>query len=146
MPAGEAVVDPALRIPVQSVDMIVGEVKESKAIFNPSGLSRDVLAATLARFGCCPTAHAAELVRELLERGTATTPADHHVRLVAFGATTSASGRYASLPLPHVLTFLERYVQEHWQALKTVPSKDPTLGWLILREKLRLAGRARPGS
>lgn len=137
-----ASVDPALEIPLQSVDMIVGEVKESEAGFNAPGLRRDVLAATLARFGCCPVDHAPDLVTDLLARGHSTTPGGHHVRLVAFGATTAGTStrRYTSLPLPHVVMFLEGYITQNWEALKTVPSKDPALGWLVLREKLRLAG------
>ena len=139
-----ASVDPELEIPLQSVDMIVGEVKESEAAFNAPGLRRDVLATTLARFGCCPVDHAEVLVTDLLATGHSTTPGGHHVRLVAFGATPAGTRRYTSLPLPQVVTFLEGYVRQNWQALKTIPSKDPALGWLILREKLRLAGE--PGA
>lgn len=141
----QAAVDAALSVPPDAVDMIVGEVKESKAAFNPAGLNRDVLATTLARFGCCPLRHAQELVRDLLHQGSATTHAGHRVRLVAFGARPSRSDRYESLSLTHVQSFMEVYVEEHWQALKTSPSKDQMLGWLMLREKLRRAGHLERG-
>lgn len=131
--------DPALATPTDTVDMIVGEVKESRAAFNEPSLRPEVLAATLARFGCCPPGHAGGLVAQLLTKGSTRTPAGHHLRLVAFGASDSESHRYTTISLGQVHAYLEAFVREHWDALKAIPSKDPALGWVMLREKLRRA-------
>lgn len=77
--------DPILRCPTDRPDMIVGEVKEGAARFNPAMRDPLVLEAALARFGCCPDAHARDLTAKLLSRGQVVTPAGHSVRMVAFG-------------------------------------------------------------
>lgn len=133
------VLDPALEVPEDTLDMIVGEVKESLAEFNPSGLRRDVLAAALARFGCCrPGGHAQEVVGRLVTDGSATTSHGHLVRLVAFGAKKGPEGPFLQVGLDRVVDYLEAYVRDNWAVLRHTESKDPTLSFLMLREK---AGR-----
>ncbi len=135
--------DPLLEIPEGSVDMIVGEVKESVAEFNPGGMRPDVLAAALARFGCCrPGAHAEKLVRTLLSRGRAETGHGHLVRLVAFGARTDARGPYLQVSLDRVVKHLEAYVHDNWSVLRHTQSKDPALAFQMIREKARRASRS----
>lgn len=134
--------DPILEVSDDTVDMIVGEVKESVAEFNPSGLRRDVLAAVLARFGCCrPGTHAEAVVDELVSRGLATTTEGHLVRLVAFGAKTGAAGPYLQVGLDRVIEFVEGYVRRNWTVLRHTESKDPTLSFLMLREKAKRGGQ-----
>lgn len=71
------VLDPVLGAQAEDVDMIVGEVKESQAEFNPAGLRPEVLGAVLARFGCCPPDRSDSLVRGLLAEGRAKSPRGH---------------------------------------------------------------------
>jgi len=57
--------------------MIVGEVKEGPARFNPATRDPDVLRIALARFGCCGSEEAGELARTLLARGHVDAPSGH---------------------------------------------------------------------
>lgn len=133
-----SVLDPALGARAEEVDMIVGEVKESHAEFNPAGLRPEVLGAVLARFGCCPSDRSDALVRALLDEGRAESHRGHVIRLVAFGGKVSSTeGPYVQVSLAHVIRFLRSYVDRHWSLLRHVQSKDPTLGTLIMMEKLR---------
>ncbi len=134
--------DPALEAPAEGVDMIVGEVKESVAEFNPPGRRPEVLAAALARFGCCSDDASRGVVEELLARGRARTGLGHDVRLVAFGGRVEGTAPYLRVSLGQVLEFLRRYVRDHWDVLKHIQAKDPVLAWLLILEKLRAGDRA----
>jgi hypothetical protein len=129
--------DPVLGSPPGRPDMIVGEVKEGAAHFNPAIRNAVVLEVALARFGCCAREHARELTQQLLARGRVDTPAGHLIRIVAFGAgpDTTAGGRATIVPMRHVVDFLRSYLREHWDVLSHAQIKDPTLGILALLEK-----------
>ena len=131
--------DPHLEVPPGRADMIVAEVKEGTAEFNLSGRRSEVLAAALARFGCCEPGGARSTVAELLRTGRAAAPHDHDIRLIAFGGTVGEGGSHAyrRITLGHVLRFLERWVGDHWEVLRHSPSKDPTLAFLITLRKAR---------
>lgn len=133
--------DPPLLVPSDRVDMIVGEVKESAAGFNRAGLRREVMAAALARFGCCPAGTSAlGLADALLAEGVATTHAGHQIRLIAFGGHVTGQSRYLQIGLHSVIRYLEDYIRGNWATLKTTQSKDDALAFLMLREKVRRTG------
>ncbi|MGH9459345.1 MAG: hypothetical protein ACRD2J_17045, partial [Thermoanaerobaculia bacterium] len=48
---GAAAPDPGLAVPPDTVDMLIGEVKEGRVGFNSSATDPDVLAIVLSRFG-----------------------------------------------------------------------------------------------
>ena len=129
--------DPALGCPADRPDMIVGEVKEGAARFNPATRDPTVLQIALARFGCCPADAAEDLVARLLSRGRVDAPAGHAIRMVAFGTVpdASAGGHWTTVPMNHVVDFLRRYLRDHWEILRHTQVKDPTLGLLALLEK-----------
>jgi len=129
--------DPVLQCPTDRPDMIVGEVKEGPARFNAATLSAAVLEVALARFGCCPPEHAAQLARRLLAKGRVDVEGGHTVRMVAFGAVEDAppSKQWTTIPMGHVTTFLRRYLREHWDVVRHTQVKDPALGVLALLEK-----------
>lgn len=129
--------DAALDCPPDQPDMIVGEVKEGPARFNPATRDPAVLEVALARFGCCPTEHAAELARRLLSRGRADTPAGHTVRMVAFGTAPDAGqgGHWTTVSMRHVVEFLRGYLREHWEVLRHAQIRDSALCVLALLEK-----------
>lgn len=132
--------DPTLDCPLDSPDMIVGEVKEGSARFNPATRDRAVLEIALTRFGCCRPEHAADLASQLLERGHAQSPAGHVVRMVAFGGAASDAGAtkgWTTVPMRHVIEFLRGYLHDHWDVLRHAQIKDPTLAVLTLLEKWR---------
>lgn len=133
--------DPRLGVPSDRPDMIVGEVKEGLAEFNRRGRRPDVLAAALARFGCCPVTGIDQLVDDLLREGRVVAPHGHVIRLVAFGSTVSEGDRpYLSVPLGHVTRYLETWLEEHWGVLRHTQLKDPVLAFLSTLAKAREGG------
>lgn len=135
-------VDPALGIPADEPDMIVGEVKEGTATLNDAATDPAVLRAVLARFGCCPPEHAAHAAERLLRRGHVVLENGHHLRLLAFGSVVPPGAERAETPyrcvsLGHVIAYLEQYLRDHWAVLRAEGTKDPALGALLVREKAR---------
>jgi hypothetical protein len=130
--------DPALGCAPDRPDMIVGEVKEGSARFNPATRDQSVLEVALARFGCCAPKHAADLARRLLAHGHVDGPSGHVVRMVAFGAPSEDrdARKWTTVPMAHVVTFLRQYLRDHWDVLHHAQVKDPALGVLALLEKL----------
>lgn len=132
--------DPHLGCPPESADMIIGEVKEGRARFNPASRNPRVLGGALARFGCCMPEHVSGMVQELLRNGRTTTRDGHVLRMVAFGMAGAAhAGRWTVVPLDHVVAFLRRHLHDHWGVLRHAQLKDTTLGLLALLEKAAAA-------
>lgn len=132
--------DPALGIDRDHPDMLIGEVKEGRAELNGAAADPVVLRAVLTRFGCCPPSDVAAAVERLQRRGRAPLPGGHEVRLAAFGSTLDpghGGARYFRLTLGHVVEFVEAYLNRHWESLRVAESKDPALGFLLLREKAK---------
>ena len=129
--------DPALGCPYDRPDMILGEVKEGPARFNPATRDVSVLPIALARFGCCRPEEAADLASTLLARGRIEAPSGHTIRMVAFGSVADAdsSGHWHAVSLHHVVKFLRTYLHDHWDVLRHAQIKDPTIGLLTLLEK-----------
>jgi hypothetical protein len=138
----EAAPDPALGAPAQHADMIVGEVKEGRAVLNEAASDPGVLRAALVRFGCCPPDNAASLVESLLREGRADLPVGHQIRMVAFGATAGGGRGYHTITLGHAVRFLQDYLRDHWEVVRHSDHKDPAFGFLVMLEKaLRGAGQ-----
>lgn len=140
--------DPVLGCPVDQPDMIVGEVKEGSARFNPAVRDPVVLEVALARFGCCDPSHVGELTRQLLAEGRARTPAGHTVRMVAFGDGSGLTEHaWTCVPMRHIVEFLQAYLREHWDVLRHAQIREPAFGVLALIEKWGVgttAGTRRP--
>lgn len=144
----EAAPDPALGASAEHADMIVGEVKEGRAVLNEAASDPGVLRAALVRFGCCPPDQAGPLVESLLQEGRAVLPVGHQIRMVAFGSTSGGSGggRYHSIALGHAIRFLQDYLRDHWEVVRHTDYKDPAFGFLLMLEKaLREAGEGTAG-
>ena len=130
-------VDPVLGCPTDRADMIVGEVKEGAARLNPALREPAVLEVALTRFGCCTAEEAPELAQRLLRDGCAETRAGHVIRMVAFG-DARANARphpWHTVPMGHVVQFLQRYLREHWPVLRHAQVRDPAFAVLALLEK-----------
>jgi hypothetical protein len=129
--------DPALGTAGQEADMIIGEVKEGRAVLNAAATDPAVLRAVLVRFGCCPRSQAAALVDALLRDGTTRLPVGHRVRLVAFGSSLdpAAGRRYLGIELGHIVRSLQEYLRGHWDVLHHADYKDPAFGFLVTLEK-----------
>lgn len=129
--------DPALDVPPARPDMIIGEVKEGRARFNDAARDPFVLAAALARFGCCDWDHAPGVIARLLKHGAAITPCGHRVRMVAFGSepATEPCRKHVVIGIAQILRYLDSYLTQHWKELRKVQLKHPILGLLQLARK-----------
>jgi hypothetical protein len=139
-------VDPGLGISPESIDMIIGEVKEGRVGINSGVRDPEVLRAVISRLGD-PAEDGARVVRDLLESGAATLPSGFVVRLVAFGAFPPGAPvpPCRIISLGHVLNFLQAYVRRHWSMLRHLQFKDPAFGFLMTLEKARRGGAGRRG-
>ena len=129
--------DPLLHCPTERPDMIVGEVKEGAARLNHAMRDPVVLEVALARFGCCPADHALTLARQLVAHGHAISPAGHSIRMIAFGDVSDGerTGPWTTVPMRHVVQFLQSYLRDHWTVLRHAQIRDPAIGILALIEK-----------
>jgi hypothetical protein len=129
--------DPVLGCPPDRPDMIVGEVKEGAARLNEAMRNPVVLEVALTRFGCCPAGQASELTRQLLSRGSASTPGGHSIRMVAFGDVSDSDrqGPWTVIPMRQVVLFLRSYLRGHWSVLRHAQIRDPAIAVLALIEK-----------
>ncbi len=136
---GSAVVepDPLLGLPEDRIDMIVGEVKEGRTALNPAIRDPSVLGTALVRFGCCGHHDSAEIVRRLGAEARATTPAGHHIRVVAFGSYPHKTQAEREIGLQHIVDFLNEHLRRQWPAFRQTQLKGNALGFLAMLEKAR---------
>ena len=129
--------DPALELTESHIEVIIGEVKEGAAVLNKAARDPDVLAAVLRRFGQMDETVIESLVRDLSSSGTAFHPAGIRFRLMVFASKppTRRTFSYHWMSLGTIGFWLAEQVRENWDKVKTVQSKDPALGMLILFEK-----------
>ena len=138
-------IDPGLGVPVDSIDMVIGEVKEGRVGINSGIRDPDVLKMVVNRFG--EVQDAERIVQHLLDTGVATLPPSFSVRLIAFGSFPPGSEvpPCRIISLGHVLAFLQAYVRKHWHMLRHMQFKDSAFGFLMTMEKARRGGAGRRG-
>ncbi len=133
--------DPELGTFEDGLDVIVGEVKESRARLNPPLQRRQTVAFALRRVGCCPE----ETVEEEPERVIQEGQREHWmpggmrccVRLVVFAGYKSSkqkAARYVSLD--HCASFIAGRFREGRDVLGGAQFKDSVLGLFALQDKL----------
>ncbi len=129
--------DPILGLDESHIEVIIGEVKEGAAVLNKSARDPAVLHAVLRRFGHMRPDVANALVGELITSGTGYHPAGIRVRLMVFASKPPAHTPvpYEWISLGRAATWLQEQVRENWDRVKTIQSKDPALGMMILFEK-----------
>ena len=129
--------DPVLGCPPDRSDMIIGEVKEGAARFNPAMRDPAVLQVALVRFGCCPPDHVQQVTRELLAHGRASVPGGHSIRIIAFGDVqkNDPPAAWKTVAMRHVVQFLQTYLKAHWPVLRHAQIRDPAVGVLAGIEK-----------
>ena len=141
---GEA--DPGLGISDDSIDMIIGEVKEGRVGVNTAVRDPDVLKVVIGRLGDSGE-ESDRVIHQLLQSGTSTLPSGVVVRLIAFGAFPPGAPvpPCRIISLGHVLEYLHGYVRKHWNVLRHLQFKDPAFGFLMTLEKARRGGAGRRG-
>lgn len=108
--------DPALRLEPRMIDVIIGEVKQGPASFNPGLKRHEVLHFILRRLDWIYEGGVGGVLEELRARGISETPgrsgATIRTRLVAFGAHRGDPTLHV-IPLGHVVEsvfgFMERF-------------------------------------
>ena len=139
--------DAGLGVPADSIDMIIGEVKEGRVGINTGVRDPEVLRVVVSRLGDSGE-EIGRVVHQLLKGGTATSPGGVVVRLIAFGSFPpgSAVPPCRIISLGHVLDYLQKYVTRHWGVLRHLQFKDPAFGFLMTLEKARRGGAGRRGA
>ena len=137
--------DEGLAVPADSIDMIIGEVKEGRVNLNTGIRDPEVLRTVINRFGQVGDTN--RVVQHLLDKGMAEIPPAYSVRLIAFGSFPPGSQvpPCRIISLGHVLQFLQNYVRKHWHMLRHLQFKDPAFGFLMTLEKARRGGAGRRG-
>ena len=137
--------DPGLDVPVEQIDMIIGEVKEGRVGINTGIRNPDVLRTVINRFG--EVGDTDRVVDHLIRTGSATVQPSYSIRLIAFGSFPpgEAVPPCRIISLGHVLQFLQAYVRKHWHMLRHLQFKDPAFGFLMTMEKARRGGAGRRG-
>lgn len=138
--------DPGLGVPRESIDMIIGEVKEGRVGINSGARDPEVLKVVISRLGDGGD-DIDRVVQSLLQSGTAKAPTGVVVRLIAFGSFPPGEEvpPCRIISLGHVLDYLQTYVQRHWDVLRHLQFKDPAFGFLMTMEKARRGGAGRRG-
>jgi len=139
-------IDPGLGVPPDSIDMVIGEVKEGRVGINNGARDPEILKTVIARLGDSNVDSDA-VVADLLEHGSATLTSGFTIRLIAFGSFPpgAAVPPCRIISLGHVLDFLQRYVRKHWNMLRHLQFKDHAFGFLMTLEKARRGGAGRRG-
>jgi hypothetical protein len=118
-------IDPGLGVPDDTIDMIIGEVKEGRVGVNTGVRDPEVLNVVIGRLG--------DSAQQLTNDAIVFLP-DH-----------DAAGQRRCVSLGHVLEFLQSYVRRHWHVLRHLQFKDPAFGFLMTLEKARRGGAGRRG-
>lgn len=131
--------DPDLDLSDTQIEVIIAEVKSGAAELNKAARDPDVVAAALRRFGGMDPDVEDALVRELIDTGTAHHPIGIRLRQMVFATKPPTRTKYAYIwmDIGKIATWMTGQVQEHWDEFKTIQSKDPALGFLVLFEKVR---------
>ena len=126
--------DERLQLRPGLIDVILGEVKEGQAEFNP-GLKRyEVLHSVLRRFEWLYGEGLGDIVAEVHRKGLAESPAPGggtvRTRLVAFGRSETSD--LHTISLTHVFEALFGYLERFEEVLRPATYKDPAPGLLHL--------------
>ena len=94
----------------------------------------------------CPPDHLAEQTRWLLSQGHVVTSAGRSVRMVTFGEVSKDDPptSWTTVPMQHVVRFLQGYLKDHWDVLRHAQISDPAFGVLALIEKWNAQAEGEP--
>lgn len=132
--------DDRLQLRPGLIDVILGEVKEGPAEFNPGLKRHEVLHTVLRRFEWLYTGSLPDVVDRVhhtgLDEREAPGGATVRTRLVAFGRSETSDIHTVSLA--HVFEALGGYLERFEEILRPASYKDPALGLLHLMVKTGL--------
>lgn len=126
--------DPILGLEADAIDVIIGEVKQGQADFNPGIKDHVVLHSMLRRVGWAyeePLEAVVEgLQRNLLHYSPGRSNGRVRTRLVAFGR--SEHNDIHTISLSHVVKTMLRFFEEHEDAFRPIHFKEPAPALLRL--------------
>ena len=130
--------DPALELQPNMIDVILGEVKQGDAEFNPSITRHEVLHSVLHRLEWAYGAPIIDVVEDLQERGLSEVPACAgtgivRTRLVAFGRSRTTD--IHTIALSHIFSTMLGYFHDLEEVLRPAQFKDPAPALLKLLVK-----------
>jgi hypothetical protein len=137
-------VDPRLGLSPETVDVIIGEVKEGKPRLNGALRDPDVLYATLRRVDAGFDEPIRETIKTLIRAGQASVEAGGRrwrFRLAAFGQgePVREGGPFTVFQLREVALFLMETMRQHRDVWRDAQFGEPVLDLLHLFDKLDLA-------
>ncbi len=131
--------DDVLRLEPDTIDVIVGEVKQGEAVFNPALTRHEVLHSVLRRIEWIYAPDVEEVVSSLQNGGLSTVEAHGgrgmvRTRLVAFGR--SATDDLHTIPIGHVAEVLVDFMERFDDVLRPAQFKEPAPALLRLLVKM----------
>lgn len=119
--------DPVLRLEERQVDVIIAEVKQGEAVFNPALTRHEVLHSVLRRIEWIYPGGVEDVVEELRAEGVAIAagrgPGQVRTRLVAFGRSEVTD--LHTIPIGHVLETLVDFMERFDDVLRPAQFKSP---------------------
>lgn len=136
-----------LQLEDDTVDVIIGEVKQGEAVLNPSLTDHNTLHTVLHRLQWLYSGRdLGRVVGDLRDRGVCYTPArgggQVRTRLVAFGQATEASMNV--IPLGVILERVAMTLEKHEDVLRSVLFASPSAATLKLLHKTGFRFSRRP--
>jgi hypothetical protein len=130
--------DPALRLEEDCLDVIIGEVKQGMAVFNPALKDHRVLHSVLRRFAWLyEGGSVAEVVTSLQQHGSHRAPArgggEIRTRLVAFGRADEDA--INTIRIGHIVETLGQFFHDHDEAVRPIQFREPAIALLRLLHK-----------
>ncbi len=126
--------DPVLQLEDDTIDIIIGEVKQGHADLNPGIKDHVVLHSVLRRVGWAYEEPLEAVVRGLQENLIHYSPGKGNgrvrTRIVAFGR--SETNDLNTISLTHVVNAMLRFFEEHEEAFRPVQFKEPAPAFLRL--------------
>jgi len=130
--------DPVLELEDDVIDVIIGEVKQGEAEFNPGIRRHEVLHSMLRRVAWLYEEPIGQVVRALQRRGIRHSPARGggrvRTRLVAFGRSDVVD--LHTISHSHVVATVLRFLTELDGAFRPINFKDPAPALLSLLHKI----------
>lgn len=126
--------DPVLQLEDDTIDVIVGEVKQGQAEFNPGIKDHGVLHSMLRRVEWIYDVNIGQVIDGLQRDGIFVAPskggAQVRTRLVAFGRSKFSDVN--TIALSHIITTMLEFFEEYEDAFRPIQFREPAPAFLSL--------------
>lgn len=121
------IADDALDLSEDRIDVIIGEVKQGEAVFNPTLSRKEVLRSVLRRMQWVYEEGIEGVVDRLAQGGISFDPArgggEIRTRMVAFGQSVDRGPH--TIPIGHVIESLVGFMEHYDDVLRSAQFKEP---------------------